>query len=604
TLEYTTAEDWINTYRYSTGFNNGGNATTGSINVVYRVSAALGNLNSVLAAVQDGDTILLDSDLTVTEQITLNKAVTLDGNGYTIDGAFVKSGNSNNSVVGIQSDNVTVRNLGVTSSADQPWPLQLHGLNIYNSENVTLNTVQAHDLEGSGIVVSQGSIVSASNISTANNGWHGINVDKPGAHLTIYGTSQHSEVAPDIYVDNVTVGQVTDVDGQYATNDDVLQTGDRVYNLKLQTPVLESPLDNGYTNTNNFYFEWADVSGAVSYEFQNSQTDAVNLDGSLTAVHYSSTSTDSQLHSVGAPDGTVRYWQVRAVDALGVKSDWSDVWKMTIDMTAPDATVLTSPSDGAVVHGASVTQSWSTTDTDVGHYIYESYHDEAMEDLRWHQEVSGTSKTATNVGDSAYWWRVKAVDNAGNEGEWSDTWKLTIDSTKPYVEITSPTDELNSTDVEVRVTATDENLRHYWVKITRDGVVVYNNTLISGSVVNELVYTATEDGDYVVTLAARDTVGGGSSTGNRSEDVVKMFTVDATDPVVEIDNVVVSTDKMLSFDVSGTDNLSGSRTVGVNIYNEDNTGAAIIGIGRLAHDIVPGTLSVGPYGVIDIDVSG
>ena len=86
-----------------------------------------------------------------------------------------------------------------------------------------------------------------------------------------------------------------------------------------------------------------------------------------------------------------------------------------------------------------------------------------------------------------------------------------------------------------------------------------------------------------------------------SEDTYKIV-VDGTKPTVEITNVDI-TDKKLSFTVSGTDNLSGARTVGTNIYNEDNTGPAVIGIGRLAHNITPGTLTVS-YDATDIDVSG
>jgi len=86
-----------------------------------------------------------------------------------------------------------------------------------------------------------------------------------------------------------------------------------------------------------------------------------------------------------------------------------------------------------------------------------------------------------------------------------------------------------------------------------------------------------------------------------SEDIYKVV-VDGTKPTVEITNVDI-TDKKLSFTVSGTDNLSGARTVGTNIYNEDNTGPAVIEIGRLAHNITPKTLSVS-YDATGIDLSG
>ena len=89
---------------------------------------------------------------------------------------------------------------------------------------------------------------------------------------------------------------------------------------------------------------------------------------------------------------------------------------------------------------------------------------------------------------------------------------------------------------------------------------------------------------------------------NQYRDVLGLhFVVDKTKPTVEITNVNI-TDKNLSFTVSGTDNLSGARTVGINIYNENNTGSPVIAIGRLAHDITPGTLNVN-YDSPVIDIS-
>jgi hypothetical protein len=86
-----------------------------------------------------------------------------------------------------------------------------------------------------------------------------------------------------------------------------------------------------------------------------------------------------------------------------------------------------------------------------------------------------------------------------------------------------------------------------------------------------------------------------------SEDTYRVV-VDGTKPTIKITNVDLI-DKKLSFTVSGTDNLSGARTVATNIYNEDNSGPAVIGIGRLAHNITPETLNVS-YDATDIDVSG
>lgn len=114
------------------------------------------------------------------------------------------------------------------------------------------------------------------------------------------------------------------------------------------------------------------------------------------------------------------------------KADKSYLGQVIVDTTGPLAPVLVSPADGAKVKGASVTQSWANGGSiDVDHYVYESYHDAALTNLRWREDINGTSKTATNVADATYWWRVKAVDHAGNSGAWSEVRKLTIDNTKP-----------------------------------------------------------------------------------------------------------------------------------------------------------------------------
>lgn len=309
-------------------------------------------------------------------------------------------------------------------------------------------------------------------------------------------------------------------------------------------PVHESPADNASINYNDFYFQWTDVADAVEYEFQSSQNPAVDGNGVLTSgvwnnkIHGApdrNNLTASEIHSYGA-NGTW-YWQVRAKDAAGNWSAWTSPWKLTIDMVAPSAPSLVSPANNAIVHGGSVTQSWTHSNlSDVHHYIYESYHDAGATNLRWHEELAGTSKTATNVADATYWWRVKAVDAAGNVSGWSPLWKLTIDSTAPVVAFTNPTNgSINNGPVELRATVTDAHPHHYWLQIKKNGSVMNipgvtgtKNTTVSFT--DKLLTTLSDDGTYEITLAARDAVGGGSSTGNRSADVVINFVVDTTVP--------------------------------------------------------------------------
>jgi hypothetical protein len=207
------------------------------------------------------------------------------------------------------------------------------------------------------------------------------------------------------------------------------------------TPVLQSPSNNVSLNYNNFWFDWSDVSGAVSYEAQFSQSSSKDSNGSLNVgVWLGDASHNQPSESRAWSSGAIGtwYWQVRAVDVAGNKSAWTTPWKVTLDLTAPAAVTLSSPANGAVVNGASVTQSWTaSTSSDVDHYVYESYNDAGATSVRWTQTVYGLSKTATNVTTATYWWRVKAVDVAGNESAWSPLWKLTIDNDAPGAPITT-----------------------------------------------------------------------------------------------------------------------------------------------------------------------
>lgn len=193
--------------------------TAGGVNYTFDLPAVatIGStgyytLQSAIDSATAGQTIELKSNLTTSQQITINKSVIIEGNGYTITGAFTKTDNSNNAVIGIQSDDVEIYDL--TTDAVHGATSMLHGINVYESEDVILNNITTKNGR-SGVVVGQGATVFISNITTAGNIWHGINVDKPGSHLMISGTNAHGETRP-IFVDNKAVGQVDDVDGMYS----------------------------------------------------------------------------------------------------------------------------------------------------------------------------------------------------------------------------------------------------------------------------------------------------------------------------------------------------------------------------------------------------
>ena len=126
----------------------------------------------------------------------------------------------------------------------------------------------------------------------------------------------------------------------------------------------------------------------------------------------------------------IYYW---GVDRVGNVSERPYI-TILLDNTAPVAPTLTSPSNDSFVKGDLLESKWEKID-DAHNYIYESYHDAEAKNLRYHQEYATNSKSATNVSESTFWWRVKAVDAAGNASDWSELWKVTVDNTPPKGEI-------------------------------------------------------------------------------------------------------------------------------------------------------------------------
>lgn len=286
---------------------------------------------------QAGSAWTLDANCTSTAQINIPTGVTLDGAGHTISSPFTKVDETNNSAIGVLSDSVTIKNLII----DGTGGVKLHGINVYAATNVNINNVTVKNSARVGIVVN-GSTVSLSNVVTSGNGWSGIDVDQGGGVVTpsvlnIVGHMTQTDLAQ-IYVDDTTKNvTVNDTLHQYITSHPGAQTNDRLYTLDTTPtamPTLLSPANNSTIFTHNFAFTWTSVtdpSSPVTYDWAMSYSGIVGgLNNAFTApaiVHSGLTS--PMVNSPGTPDN-VYFWQVRAVDAAGNVSLWTNPWKVTV----------------------------------------------------------------------------------------------------------------------------------------------------------------------------------------------------------------------------------------------------------------------------------
>lgn len=125
-------------------------------------------------------------------------------------------------------------------------------------------------------------------------------------------------------------------------------------------------------------------------------------------------------------------WRLQVRDRAGNWSAWSNASSYTIDphyvpdTTPPPKPILLSPINNQNVNASKVIQSWRSDANDIDYYTYESYNDPQRKNLVTQERVSSSTRTTLNQPNGALWWRIQAVDKAGNKSQWSDLSKMTV----------------------------------------------------------------------------------------------------------------------------------------------------------------------------------
>jgi hypothetical protein len=217
---------------------------------------------------------------------------------------------------------------------------------------------------------------------------------------------------------------------------------------------LISPSDGAYLNNSTIDFVWYEatdnLSGVDEYILQYSQ------DNSFSIGVIEDTLVDTTFTTVLSD--TIWYWRVKAKDKALNEGAWSSIWSFEIDTEAPDAPTLFSPIDGVWLSDTLVIFEW----TEIRNFALTAGRNQRVNSGRESDKtlrsqvkyliqvdtlfdfisplITDTldeTSTAIVLFEDFYYWRVKAFDQAGNQGPFADPDSFGVDITTAMIESTT-----------------------------------------------------------------------------------------------------------------------------------------------------------------------
>ena len=252
-----------------------------------------------------------------------------------------------------------------------------------------------------------------------------------------------------------------------------------------------------------------DNLGVTGYELERCSGAGCSIFTTLTTV------TTTTYNNTGLTAATSYSYHVRAVDAAGNRSAFSNVASATTP-TAPDTSAPTVP-PGLTATAASSTQinlTWTASTDDVGVTGYRLERCQGAGCTTWAQIATPTTTSYPDsalAASTAYRYRVRAVDAAANLSGYSSIATATTlagpDTTPPAVTITTPTGNTTfsttTTPLNIGGTASDA------VGVTQ--VTWTNDRGGSGTATGTTAWSVTgivlQSGANVLTVTARDAAG-------------------------------------------------------------------------------------------------
>ena len=212
---------------------------------------------------------------------------------------------------------------------------------------------------------------------------------------------------------------------------------------------VQEPRDGSWQKS-TFTVRWTPVTDAVSitgYRVQYKVSDSGEWNWLVGSETSWSTDTSAQFGPSGLPDGTTVYFRCQAkygdldeVEAWPSEPDY-DV-HVRMDSTPPVAPVLLAPPNNAILSYSYPYFDWTDV-SDISGITYAiqlssdaSFPNGVFYSTGSHMNFAELIGKTTGLNDNTYYWRVRAIDDVGNESPWSEVWSVTIDTVSPGISST------------------------------------------------------------------------------------------------------------------------------------------------------------------------
>jgi len=235
-------------------------------------------------------------------------------------------------------------------------------------------------------------------------------------------------------------------------------------------PSLLSPSNGNEDDDRTVYLDWSNASDSSGIDYYQV---IVDNNSNFSSPEFSATPSSSNDTTSSLADGKY-YWKVRAKDNAGIWGSWPSTRWFRVDDTNPSTPTLKSPSNNSTTHDQTPYFDWydsSDYGSGIDYYEFECWDG----DISWGDISTTTSSSnytpSSNIPFDTVYWKVRAVDDAGNKSSWSSNRTLHITGI-PDLDVLSVTDTKTSYFVGDYLNA-KTTIRNIGTKTAKNNTVYY-----------------------------------------------------------------------------------------------------------------------------------